>query len=465
MKKLFAALLAFSMAASSMAAVFAADVTPAKPDLQVNVNKDTYSLNLIDIAYGNGRYIAYGKDSDKSHGETYQSFDGGITWSDTANVPGTVKTGCNISGNPQSQQQLVYWKDKDMFVVRSASQSFTLGSKDEKWSSSSTANIHWTTNAMLTTDGKNLIFGGGWNGNSTAANATNSTAKSMFTDNKKDFTTIANYYSKAVAAKPVDENGRTEMFILGQSNAFSLSFTMDDNGKCTWADITDNDKNSGNAFPMYPYDMVYASGADSFLAVDGSEKLFTAKTAKEGVQNLIIKSGVNVTGVNANDQYIVVGMSDGTLYYTENASISANTEWKQLPLIKQSKSEAAIKNIEFSEGNEFVALSDTEVFKGNVENGFYNIMDYNNSDEEPKAEVSTPTFGDTITADDGYWAKTAAFTVKPNGAAVNRIKVTVGDNSQEKDWANLETEVKFGIIVLADEQAKLENIEAVAEAY
>ena len=70
--------------------------------------------------------------------------------------------------------------------------------------------------------------------------------------------------------------------------------------------------------------------------------------------------------------------------------------------------------------------------------------------------VSAPVWADgTINADDSYHATTATFTVKPNGVTDFGVEVNVGEQSQTKHIENVESEIKFGIILISDDENNL----------
>ena len=163
----------------------------------------------------------------------------------------------------------------------------------------------------------------------------------------------------------------------------------------------------------------------------------------------VVKDGVNVTGVNANDKYIAVGMSDGTMYYTPNTAINADTVWTQVP---DMSSNEPIKNIEFIDENSFVALSDTKIYNGSLIS----------EPEKQEPEITQPSFGAAETSNDGFWAKTATFTLTPNGNTNINVKVSVNDQEQIKTIENIEAEIKFGIIVIGSSEAEVNDAQVSA---
>ena len=253
-----------------------------------------------------------------------------------------------------------------------------------------------------------------------------------------------NYYGKTIAAKP-ERNGKIEAIVsyLDRIDALEL-----DTFSLQW---TSKVSQSGESLPNNPNDMIYVSGADQYLFVDGSNVLHTAKPDSKAINYIAItvKDDVNVTGVNANDEYIAVGMSDGTMYYTDNKQITRDTVWTQVPDMKSGE---PIKNIEFVDGNNFVALSDTKIYKGSLVSA------------PAVPEVTVPTFGDVTSQGDDFWAKTATFTLMPNGNTNINVKVKVNDQEQTKTIENIESNIKFGIIVIGDDETAVDEARVIASA-
>lgn len=364
---------------------------------------------FIDIAYGNGVYTAMAKNADYSSAKMYYSNDGGLTWQTSENQPLGSGTAL-ISGNKPSQQQLIWWDAHDMFVAHGAGKTYT-SSDGVSWTEN--ANLHWTTNTMYTTVDDNLIFGG-----QAALNVTNDISQRDFGTTKCTMNITNNYYVQVIGAKPADENGNIQVF--GAAFNGAVDATLATQGKFGYTGEQNRYATIGD---KAPYDMVYAKGADQFLYVDGTQSLYAA-TNKDTIPKFVVKEGVNVTAIGASDSYIAVGMSDGTIYYTANAPITAETQWSQIPVTMGAGTAEAVTNIEFSDDTNFVALAETEVLKGSV-NGCYNINDYV---EIGDIEVSgqnvfngvrliggtySPTlnkylvYGDTTTpdGDNKYWGK------------------------------------------------------------
>ena len=301
---------------------------------------------FVDIAHNGSTYVALAKNTALSSGKLYCSKDGGLTWTSVRSI-----SGAEISANKPSQQQLVYWADKGVFVAHCASTTLT-SADGTTWEANT--NIHWTTNSYLTTMDKYLILAGG--SSDSAVNVQDNLTTKQYADNKKQINANG-YIPKAVAATPKDSNGDIRVFTIGSQYAYQVKMTP--GTPYTWK-VTDN--NSGGIIPSMPYDMVYAKNANQFLSVDGTNGLMAYKDPKNFAK-ITVSDSAAVTGVNANDSYIVVGMSDGTMYYTANAEITTDTVWTEIPA--QAGSTACsepIKNIEFSGSNTFIALSETQVY-------------------------------------------------------------------------------------------------------
>lgn len=353
-KKVFSFILSLSMVFGTLGAV------PAHAGGIENLHSDH---KFIDIAHHGNTYVAMTKNSALSAAKLYTSTDGGLNWTET--MPGLAAT---ISDNKTSQQQLVYWEDKNVFVAHGAATTFT-STDGIKWDEN--ANIHWTSNTYLAAEDEYLLLAGSSTGRGSAVNAQDNLTTKQYSDNKYTLISDRDYIFRSVAAKPKDANGDIYMYTIGQKYQYYVKMTP--GSPCTWKTI---DSNSGGSIPTTVNDMIYAKGADQFLAVTGDGKLYAAFNPQNFGQ-YDIKNDAAVTGIAANDNVIVAGMSDGTMYYTANTAITADTQWTQIP-VESGRTAAAepIKNIEFSDdGSSFVALGEKNIYKGTLSE-YCNIKEY-----------------------------------------------------------------------------------------
>ena len=324
---------------------------------------------FVDIARNGDTYVALARERqdegtfDYNNPKLYYSTDGGATWTlNPFKFEDVTNNQHPISFNKPSQQQLFWWAENNLFVVHGSSMVYT--SPDGiTWTTAE--HLQWTGNAVLAPNGEHIIMGG-----ISALNVTNNSR------NPKDFgsTKFAAYPSTGVgiASKPADSNGNITVLGIGGNSAVDVSLKYNSDGTYTWNDSVEN---QNSELPMSVYDMVYAEGAGQFLAVSATETLFTAKSSKQFVK-IKVKDGANVTGVSVNDEYIVVGMSDGTMYYTENAELTADTKWTEIPVIKgATKATEEIRNFEISEDGKFIALSLRQIYEGDIHIGYKNIKD------------------------------------------------------------------------------------------
>ena len=327
---------------------------------------------FIDIAHktddnGNITYVATAKGlqpGDIDYALTFYSTDGGITWAKSAVQPN--RYGASISFNRKSQQELVWWEAKGLFVLHGPGDTWT-SPDGNTWEKN--ANIHWATNTVFTASGDYLVYGAGDPGR---LNATNNLEEKKFVDNilKLDQSAAS---MMAVGVKDTAEAGKKEVFGFGLGHAYHA--LLDTTGaKCTWKVL---DSNSGGDLPSHPYDMVYTKNSDKFLAIDGSENLLVASDSNN-FRVYPVKTGVKITGIGASDTYIVAGMEDGTMYYTANneAGITENTVWTEIPA--ESGTTACtepVKCIEFSDDSHFLVLGATQIYKGNVSN-YTNVKEH-----------------------------------------------------------------------------------------
>lgn len=350
-KKVFSFILSLSMVFGTLGAV------PAHAGGSVNVHANH---KFIDIAHHGNTYVAMTKNNNLSAAKLYTSTDGGMNWTESM-----ASLSATISNNKASQQQLVYWADKNVFVAHGDKETYT-STDGITWTAN--ANIHWKSSTYLAAEDKYLLLAGDSSGS--AVSVQDNLEKSQYEENKNTILPT-NYIFRSIAAKPKDSNGDIYMYTVGSGYQYYVKMTP--GSPCTWKTIGSN---SGGSIPTTVTDMIYAKGADQFLAVTGDGKLYAAFNPKNFGQ-YAIKDGVNVTGIAANDNVIVAGMADGTMYYTANTAITADTQWTQIP-VESGRTAAAepIKNIEFSDdGSSFVALGEKNIYKGNLSE-YCNIKEY-----------------------------------------------------------------------------------------
>ena len=350
-KKVLSFILSLSTALGAVGAV------PAQAAGSISLNANH---KFIDIAHHGNTYVAMTKNSNLSAAKLYTSTDNGVNWKESmVSMPAT------ISNNKESQQQLVYWADKGVFVAHGTGMTYT-STDGLTWAEN--ANIHWTENTYLTTESEYLLLAGG--SRDSAVNAQDNLTTNQYGTNKHQVSSTG-YILRALAAKPKDENGDIYLYSAGQKYQYYIKMTP--GTTCKWEIINSN---VGGAIPEVVKDMKYAKGADQFVAVVDSGKFYAAKDSKNFVQ-LDIKDGVKVTGIGVSDDVIVAGLADGTMYYTPNAEISNATVWTEIA-VEDGKTAASepIKNIEFADdGQSFVALGEKNIYKGSID-GYCNISEY-----------------------------------------------------------------------------------------
>ena len=350
-KKVFSFILSLSMVFGTLGAV------PAHAGGSVNVHANH---KFIDIAHHGNTYVAMTKNNNLSAAKLYTSTDGGMNWTESM-----ASLSATISNNKASQQQLVYWADKNVFVAHGDKETYT-STDGITWTAN--ANIHWKSSTYLAAEDKYLLLAGDSSGS--AVSVQDNLEKSQYEENKNTILPT-NYIFRSIAAKPKDSNGDIYMYTVGSGYQYYVKMTP--GSPCTWKTVGSN---SGGSIPTTVTDMIYAKGADQFLAVTGDGKLYAAFDPQNFGQ-YDVKNGATVTGIAANDNVIVAGMSDGTMYYTDNVAITKDTQWTQIP-VESRKTAAAepIKNIEFSDdGSSFIALGEKNIYKGNLSE-YCNITEY-----------------------------------------------------------------------------------------
>lgn len=448
MKKIVSALAALAVAGGMCMPAFAAEKVTA-----VGVPADGYKF--VDIAYdGDGTFVALAKGTstagaEYSYSHLYYSKDSGETWHRTTEIDSDKFTyGNPITSNKKSQEQLVYWAAKEMFVVHAAGVS--MKSEDGVvWNSND--NVHWTGEAKITDSDDILVMSG-----SNATNMTDSTTEKKFSYYKH---TVSNFgESQTIAASGIDKNGIRKVFMTGRGRTYSVEIQQSDGtyqGKSCWqnGELGTGCQNAqGESLPQNAYDSVYTGASDQFIFVDGNNAFYVAKNndGKNRFSQFVYKysspSSANVTGVNVNDSYIVLGMSDGTMYYTDNAAINDNTVWKQVPSMQAENGEP-VKNIEFISDSEFVALSETGIYKGSL---FEDVP-------EPVEPVTvTPLDNDF---EDGSQGWTAAIPASTEAVTGGTWKITNGDGKVAEVDANIDVtmEGSFTIGLVLTETAVGDN--------
>lgn len=259
----------------------------------------------------------------------------------------------------------------------------------------------------FTISGKYLLAAGG-SGDTAFCVKDNTTATDW--GNSKVTFVSAGYKSTSVASKPVGDDGVIHAFSVGGNQAAyyktTTPVTKGEKPTGTWEKIY----TAGNAaIPARVYDTVYAKGGDEFLSVTEEGFLYSVSANETEATPVFNKfeinsgslislgstatavSGIKVTGINANDDYIVIGTSDGKMYYTaNNAAISEETILYEIePNAGAAAADEEIRNIEFSDDTNFVALGQTHVYKGNI-SGYENINEYFGV-EAPKLDAKTVT--------------------------------------------------------------------------
>lgn len=325
---------------------------------------------FIDIAHNGNTFVAMTKNADYTAAKLYTSTDGGQNWTETM----TSISPAHINNNAKSQQQLVYWEDKGVFVAHGAGTTYT-SADGTTWTENSA--IHWTTNTYLTASGEYLILSGGSDGDS-AMSAQDNLETKQYGANKLQLSPTP-WIPRSVAATPKDDNGDIYVLAMGQQYSYYAKMTPNPGGACTWELVNTP---SGGSIPSEVYDMTYAEGAEQFLAVTGGGTLFTIADG-DTFREYTLKAGTTVTGIGAGDKYIVAGLSDGTMMYTQNAPINEETVWTPIPVAEgKTACTDAVRNIEFADdGESFIALSDKHIYIGDtteyIENTEYEyVPDY-----------------------------------------------------------------------------------------
>ncbi len=355
MKKFLLMLLSLIMALSSVGVVpVLAEETTVLPS----------GYAFVDIAHNGNTYVAMAKaTSNWTAAKLYLSTDGGVTWESKRDIGSA-----NVSACPQSQQQLVYWEEQGVFVAHCAGTTLT-SADGATWTAN--ANIWTASNEVITVSGRQLI-----SSQTNQITATDDLDTKKVNANKHE--TTGSSYPKAVAAKPINSNGKINILMHNQNRLWDVTIdgkTVGASGETyNWTTVNSN---TNQEIPDNAYDMVYNEKSDQFISIGGKETLLAAENSQLFTK-IPVKAGVNITGIGVSDKYIVVGMADGTMYYTANTSakITADTVWTQIPAQEGSTvCNEPIKLIEFSDDESFMALSSTQVYKASV-TGYANPSEY-----------------------------------------------------------------------------------------
>lgn len=354
------------------------------PEPEKTFVKDGY--HLMDVARKGNTLVAMAKSENNALGQLYYSDDGGSTWQNTQNNPSGIRDNSLISGNDLSQQQLVYWAEKNIFVAHSAKSTYS-SADGITWAEE--ANLHWNSNTMIATSGKEFVAG-----TKDLMSATSDMSAKKFDDNKKDLGTTG-YYTAAIAAKPADSEGNIEMIVINKAvgdnpaTICGAGFKAE-GGAYTWTDVKKGYGKSGVL-----YDAMYSEKAGQYLAVNGTANLQVITQANAqtmpALSHIAVLADDKVTGVNANANHIIVGMESGKMFYTAAAPLASTTAWTEIPVLEGATAATEpIKNIEFLDDGSFVALGATQVYKGDI-TGYKNINDKSEEPTPTPTEEPTPT--------------------------------------------------------------------------
>lgn len=361
MKKFLVMLLSLVMVLSSIGAVpvLAEGETTVKEPTILAENYEFFDIAHKTNADGSTTYVAAAKNfSGTTYPVKLYSSTDGVNWL-AGNV--TIDNGA-ISANQRSQQQLVFWEGQNCFVVKGAAKTYT-SADGSTWTEN--ANIQYSSNALLASAGEQLILVA----RNHARVTSTSTTKELIAYDEFDGKTNSTYYAKAIGVTKPDADGNVSVFIDGNNIPFDLKVSATN----VW-DKTATQSNSG-ATAGTPYDMVYNEKAKQFVSINGTENFYVAADTQHCTKITAEKA---VTGIGVSDKYIVTGMADGTMYYTENSAqgITADTQWTQIRAQEgASACTEPVKNIEFSDDENFIALSTTQIYKGTVEN-YANVREY-----------------------------------------------------------------------------------------
>lgn len=358
MKKITVLFLALVMILGSMPTGL---ITASAADLALG------DYTFVDIAHHGDTYVALAKDAAFTAARFYYSKDGGLTWEKAArNI-----SNATVYSNKESRQQLAYWPEQNAFIVHCGGTDVV--SKDGGVTWDTCDNTHTAYSEIITVSGGQFI-----SALSNGITATNTISEKLVTANKYGIADSSD--PEAIAAKPADAEGNIDILLHNRNILYDVRLSVKD-GRYTWSA---NNRRYNGSIPGMPYDMVYAKAADQFLSVNNLGSLYVVNGSggtngfSGAAVELKISKDVKVTGIGVNDQYIFVGMENGKLYYTANAAggITSETVWTEIPVKSGcTPSAEAIKNIEVSEDNSFVALGSTQIFKGSLE-GYTNINEY-----------------------------------------------------------------------------------------
>lgn len=255
-RKIISIVVSLALAFGSMASlvVTADDATTEQPTKEATILDEGF--RFVDIAHHGNDIVAMAKKDDYTAAKMYYSADGGDTWQPSTNQPSKLIGGNVISANKFSQQQLVYWAAKNIFVAHSAGETYSTAD-GVKWAGAN--NIHWSSNAMLTVVGDKLLMAAG-----NKTNVTNNTETKDFNSSLHEIegSNAATYYAHIIAARPEDATGKIEMISVNKSNIYDVSLTAE-GSTYTWAD---GEKGSGPIGTTdYLYDAVYSPRTDQFF--------------------------------------------------------------------------------------------------------------------------------------------------------------------------------------------------------
>lgn len=357
MKKIQSFIIALAMVMSLAASVMPAGVSAA------GLTLDT-GYEFIDTAYSasEGVYLALARDyknfsKDNLPTVIYRSTDG-INWVKAKSFSNSL---AYQSANQYSRQTLIWWEEANVFAFAAGPAVYT-----------SPDGITWTKyngisrgNAMLASDGDSMVVSGGRAVKLVTPETISATVDYHIFDPASSATTTL-----AVGVSPKDAEGNRTYVSVSSGKFWMYPGTYDTtvaNGNLTDVKTASNSFGANADNPVV-YEMVYSNDISSWLMASGSANLHVLRRDGAYSQTKVSDDDAKVTAVGEGNGMIVVGKSDGSIYYAKSSDgISSSTVWKKA-ISGGITASSEIRSISKTAEGEFVIASKDKLYIGETVN-------------------------------------------------------------------------------------------------
>ncbi len=339
------------------------------------------NFEFVDMAYSSdsGMYVAMAKKFGATNGADKKPDTGVLYASPNGKAWKKVLTYQGDARNyiyQDNRQSVIWWESEKVFLAALGSNVYT-SADGLYWQPNTALSM---SNAMLATNGTQVLVFGGSNDSKTIRIADSLDSVNNYTWTEENFlATIAGMSKQS-------EDGSFKIVISNRYMSFDITFTKDgDQYQCTASPV---------AYPNFPADPVdishqapYRDAADRWAVVfsNGIMKRLSSATAR---RDFVVPEGELATAVSIYGERIMIGTQSGRLFYSDLMD-DANTVWTEIPATGIANAEP-VKNITFADKDNYVVLAKTNVFTGTT-SGYSDITDYNGV-QEPAVALKNPFY-------------------------------------------------------------------------